>query len=341
MMHTRPSASIEQPTSVTGYCGGCQTSAVRPECAGSLRRIGAHKVHWECWADCNLRCAFCYRTQGIPLATDDGRRLLRAAATAGAATIVFAGGDPSLRPDLAELVEHARTLGLLVEVHTNGHHVTAGVRRALAQADLVGLSLDASIGRAHDDFRGTRGNHQRVVALLHFLEESGVPVVVRTIVSRPNHLAITGIGELLRPFTNVLMWCLLEFSPVGLGYRNREQFELDRPRFDETVATLQAEFPELEIHPRLLEDKEGGYVLITPDGNVYGTAAPTVDGVYPPVGSILSDHLSDLALSVGFRRAEHETRYFAVDARRRRKLRAVAPRRVDLRPVTVHAEAPG
>jgi MoaA/NifB/PqqE/SkfB family radical SAM enzyme len=288
---------------------------VRPECLGALERLGVHKVHWECWSDCNLSCGFCYRTLGEPLGTEDGERLLAAVAAAGAQTVVFAGGDPTLRRDLGRLLARARALELTAEVHTNAHHAPAEVRAALAGASWVGLSLDGPTDELHDRFRGKRGNFDRVLELLGHLEGAGTPVIVRTIVARPNHQRIADLGERLLGYRNVAFWYLLEFSPVGAGHHNRLDYQLDRAAFDEVAeAATQRYAGRLRVHARRLEDKSGAYVLITPDGAVYGTAEETVDGVYPRVGSILHDHLSDLAGAVGFRRERHERRYFAITA---------------------------
>lgn len=295
------------------FCGGCDGAGVRPACKGSLERLGCLKVHWECWSECNLACRFCYRTRGVPLETRDAERLLAAVATAGAETIVFAGGDPSLRKDLGHLLARARALGLQTDVQTNAHHVPEGFRQALAGAHSAGLSLDGSTAEVHDRFRDKRGNFERVFGLLGFLDRAGVPVIVRTVVARPNFRHVADLGELLLPYGNVAYWHLLEFSAVGAGYRNRGDYELERRLFDDVVAQAKARYDgKLKVRARGSEDKSGAYMLITPDGDAYGTSEDTVDGRYPRAGSMLGCHLSELAEAIRFRREIHEPRYQAV-----------------------------
>jgi MoaA/NifB/PqqE/SkfB family radical SAM enzyme len=261
----------------------------------------------------------------VPLATADGRRLLSAVATAGAATIVFGGGDPALRPDLDELVALAGSLGLLTEVHTNAQFAPDRVRQTLARVNCVGLSLDAPAPELHDTIRRTRGNFKRVRSLLEFLEQAGVPVIVRTVVMRRNHKVVPGIGELLVGRCNVMAWYLLEFSPVGLGFETRQEHELPRAQFDEVVEEASRRYDGvLDVHARRLEDKSGGYVLITPDGQVFGTGDDPVAGRYASTGSILGDHLSHLADGIGFQRERHEPRYAVVEAMRLRTLANLA-----------------
>jgi len=305
---------------------------VRPECRGSLKRLGANKVHWECWSRCNLDCAFCYRMKGEPLRTGDAERLLATVATAGAETVVFAGGDPSLRNDLGHLVKTARPLGLRIEIQTNAHHAPAGVRQALASADWVGLSLDGPTPQVHDRFRNKPGNFARVFDLLGFLDGAGVPVIVRTVVTRPNHREVADIGDLLLPYGNVTHWYLLEFSAVGSGFFNQRTYALERALYDQVNAEIVERYAEkLDIHARRSEDKAGAYVMITPDGAVYGTGGDTVDGRYHRVGSVLHDHLGELAGRIGFRREVHEPRYREINEKlqERREVLAQRPPVVD------------
>lgn len=293
-----------------GFCAGCGSSEISEDCSGSFKRLRVLKVHWECWSDCNLSCPFCYRTRGTVLDTDQARCLIRAIWTAGARGIVFAGGDPSLRPDLTDLVDHTRSLGLVVEIQTNAQHVSSSFRHVLHRADLVGLSLDGPTAEVHDSFRHTRGNFKAVIGLLDDLERKGVQAVVRTVVTRANQDNIVAIGEHLRNRKNICRWSLLEFSPVGDGYANRMLYELDRERFDELGnETIRRFGDRLEIDVCRAEDKDGAYVLITPDGWVYGTGTPTVNGLYPTAGSILEQHLAALAGALVFQSDKHTFRY--------------------------------
>lgn len=301
------------------FCGGCG-GTVRAECRSSLLHVGAHKVHWECWSDCNLSCRFCYRTQGVPLGTAEAERLLVAVATAGAETIVFAGGDPSLRKDIAQLLGVARALGLTTELQTNAQHAPAAFRQALTGVDCIGLSMDGPTAEVHDGFRTKPGNFRRVLDLLGFLQRTSVPVIVRTVVAQPNHDRVAELGDVLLPYDNVAFWYLLEFNAVGTGYRNRSAYELERTKFDQVARETADRYAgKLEVHARRTEDKTGAYVMVTPDGHVYGPTRQTVDGLYPRVGSILRDHLSDLAGAIEFRREPNEDRYKAIDAALREK----------------------
>jgi MoaA/NifB/PqqE/SkfB family radical SAM enzyme len=329
------------PGELLEFCGGCSPGAVDDACRGSFERLGAHKVHWESWSRCNLGCGFCYRSEGVPLGPDDGLRLVSAVATAGASTIVFAGGDPALRSDLGDLVAAAHSVGLQIEVHTNAQFSPEHIRRTLSGVDCVGLSLDAPTAALHDTLRHTRGNFAKVRSLLRFLEDAGIPVIVRTVVIAPNYLVVPDIGELLLGARNVLAWYLLEFSPVGLGFRTRREHELPRERFDEVAAEASRRYgADLEVHARRLEDNSGGYVRVTPDGLAYGTGGAAVDGIYSKAGSVLQDHLSDLAAGIGFQRERHEPRYAMVERMRLQTLANLTARAEGFPSPSFHVQLP-
>src|SRR5438067_2400980 len=86
---------------------------------------------------CNQRCGFCDRVdataEGPPLALLL-REIARARAT-GAQSLVITGGEPTLRPDLLEIVRAARRSGIPdVTLATNATRLTLPAARALAEA---------------------------------------------------------------------------------------------------------------------------------------------------------------------------------------------------------------
>lgn len=304
---------VQDSGEVIRYCGACGYNVV-PGCLDSFARKGIRKVHWECWSDCNLHCAFCYRTVDPPLSTTDGTRMLASFATAGARSVVFAGGDPSLRPDLGELIRVAHSRGLLVEVQTNAHHVTTDLTEVLTSdmVALVGLSLDGPTAVEHDSFRSTRGNFSRVVGMLNLLESRGSSVILRTVVAAPNHRSVDRTARLISQYSCIRRWSLVEFSAVGAGYRNRAAYEISHALYAEAVGRATAAYSgNAEIDDYALRAKAGVYALVTASGRLYGTSGVLLDGRHPTVGSFLTDHLKGLADALPFDKELHIDRYGA------------------------------
>jgi molybdenum cofactor biosynthesis enzyme MoaA len=286
------------------YCGGCGEGTVNNTCQGSLLRQGIRKAHWECWSECNLACPFCFRTSSRPLDTRQAVLMLRALATGAARAIVFAGGDPSLRRDLAELVTESVALGLAVQVQTNGQHVSRSFLSALRGCEYVGLSIDGPDAATHDGFRNKSGNFKQVVKLLGQLEALGIPVSVRTVVAHANHQTVPEMSQLIVSYSNVICWKLLEFTAVGNGFVNQDNYALSSDEFERTVLTarqrLGASAAVLEVLRNT--EKVGIYMMISAEGVVYGITKTALmrTGQHHYVGSMLSEHLVHLSERLPF-----------------------------------------
>src|SRR5438445_5783247 len=84
-------------------------------------------VIWEVTRACALACVHC-RADAIPcrdareLTTDDGYRLIDQVRAIGGTPPLFVltGGDPMRRPDLAQLVRYASSVGLTVALTPSG-----------------------------------------------------------------------------------------------------------------------------------------------------------------------------------------------------------------------------
>ncbi|GAB3159335.1 hypothetical protein GCM10027059_05410 [Myceligenerans halotolerans] len=86
-------------------------------------------VWLEITGKCQLECVHCYAESGPSgshgvMSTTDWERVIDQCATLGVEMVQFIGGEPTLHPDLPELVEHALARGLEVEVFSNLVHVS-------------------------------------------------------------------------------------------------------------------------------------------------------------------------------------------------------------------------
>lgn len=95
---------------------------------------------------CQLECVHCYADSGPSgshgsMATADWVRVVDQATEMDVEMVQFIGGEPTLYPELAALVEHALGRGLAVEVFSNLAHVTDRLWRVFARP---GVSLATS-----------------------------------------------------------------------------------------------------------------------------------------------------------------------------------------------------
>ena len=126
-------------------------------------------VTWRVTRSCNMNCLNCLsdsrpRRYGSELTTAEGVELIRDLAAFRVPRLLFAGGEPLLRPDLLELVAYARELGIQPSILTNGTLLTWQQAVGLKRAGLHCASiLLEGIGREVDRHRGMRGVYHAIL----------------------------------------------------------------------------------------------------------------------------------------------------------------------------------
>lgn len=133
---------------------------------------------------CNFRCGHC----NIPgtctdeLSTADFRRALDELAAAGMVRASFSGGEALMRPDAAEIIGHARSLGLFTSLNTNGWLAAEKLDELRGALDMVVFSLDGPPAM-HDASRAHPGSQVRVLAGIAKARALGMAVATITLVT--------------------------------------------------------------------------------------------------------------------------------------------------------------
>ncbi|MDF1552818.1 MAG: radical SAM protein [Deferrisomatales bacterium] len=163
--------------------------------------------------DCNLRCHMCRMaevgaarnpTASAPLNTADMLGLLQDLSDLGAMGIGFTGGEPLLRRDLAQLLHHAASLGLITHLNTNGTLLTEQVAEEIISTGLqsLNISLDGATASTHDAVRRVPGAFDRAVAAFHAVaavrkrQAGGPRVKMVSVLSEANAGEVEGITRL-------------------------------------------------------------------------------------------------------------------------------------------------
>ena len=183
-------------------------------------------VYWEMTQACALACRHC-RAEAMPaphpneLSFDEGKALLQQITGFGQPypQLILTGGDPLLRPDLFDLIDEARRLGI-------GVSITPAATPALTRELLVrlidhgveglGLSLDGSNAARHDGIRGVPGTFDRTMQAIAWATELKMPLQVNTLCAAETADDMPALFELLKPH-GVSRWSLFFLISVGRG----------------------------------------------------------------------------------------------------------------------------
>lgn len=161
------------------------------------------KLTWQC----NLACAMCdywHTSLPTPLTLDLVTRALDDLAALGCRKIHFSGGEPTLLPDLPDLIARARRLKMRVALTTNGTLLTRELSKRLVRAGLnsVCVSIDSPVRSMHDHIRGAPGALKQTIAGVRELQRAAqrrgvsLPVRINTVVSRENYHTLDGLPAL-------------------------------------------------------------------------------------------------------------------------------------------------
>ena len=125
-----------------------------------------HLVFWEVTKACPLTCKHC-RANAIDkplpgeLTTEEGKKLLEEISQFGKVVVVFTGGDPLSRDDIFELMDYAKSLGLIVSIApAPSYRLNEDTIKNIKNSALyMSISLDGYKPETHDWLRGF-GNYR-------------------------------------------------------------------------------------------------------------------------------------------------------------------------------------
>ena len=181
-------------------------------------------VVWTCTRRCNLRCVHCYaHSRDVAyegeLSTEEGEALIDDLAGFGSPVILFSGGEPLLRPDLARLVRRAVGKGMRAVISTNGTLIRREVARELKELGLsyVGVSLDG-MRPTNDRFRGVDGAFDLALAGIRNCREVGLKVGLRFTMSKRNAADVPALFDLIEK-EGIPRVCFYHLVYTGRGSR--------------------------------------------------------------------------------------------------------------------------
>ncbi|NOS87608.1 MAG: pyrroloquinoline quinone biosynthesis protein PqqE [Methylococcaceae bacterium] len=194
---------------------------------------------------CPLQCPYCsnpmdYAKHQSELDTEDWKRVLSQARKMGAVQLGFSGGEPLTRPDLVELVKHARELGYYSNLITSGYGLTEDKIIQLKEAGLdhIQVSIQASTQELNDHIAGTASfAHKKQVA--HLVKKHGYPMVLCVVIHRENIHQMPDILAMAEELGADYLE-LANTQYYGWAHANRDLLLPTKAQFEQAEAIAQA-----------------------------------------------------------------------------------------------------
>jgi len=184
-------------------------------------------VLWELTRACDLACKHC-RAEAVPfrdaneLTTGEAFTLLddiRQFHPTHPIILVLTGGDPLKRPDIYDIIRYASHLGFRVTITPSGTStvkITDIMKMKLNGLSRIAVSLDGSIPRIHDDFRGVSGSFKWSLQILKWAHECGLERQVNTSMTRHNVFDFINLAQLCSTL-EIVLWSIFFLVPTGRG----------------------------------------------------------------------------------------------------------------------------
>lgn len=167
--YTAFSAQLDELVRPDGACPVCEME-LETLAPFSARPSAPYRMDLALTYRCNNNCSHCYnaRPRSHPeLDTAAWKRIIDRTWDVGIPHIVFTGGEPTLRPDLPELIAHAERNGQITGINTNGRRLKdRDFLRSLVDAGLdhVQITLESHDAAIHDSMVAARGAWEDTVA---------------------------------------------------------------------------------------------------------------------------------------------------------------------------------
>ena len=137
--------------------------------------------------------------------------------------VSFTGGEPLLRTDLEELVKYANSIGLKVNLISNGTLLTEDRVLSLKEAGLrsAQISLESPDEKIHNSLTGAKTFHLTVQGIKN-LVGAGIYVHTNTTINKVNYQSMLKYPAFIKKELGIKKFSANIIIPVGTAKKNRE-----------------------------------------------------------------------------------------------------------------------
>ena len=307
--------TLRQPTS------GCSLAHIDTEKTDlySTRAQAPYKTDLALHYACNNNCNHCYNEPGrrtmrsVPLA--DWKLVLRKLFNIGVPYVIFTGGEPTLHPDILELIRYAEDQGQITGMNSNGRRLAdvdfvTGIKES--GLDHIQITLNSHRPEVHNQIVGAAEAYEQTIAGLRNALAAGLHTITNTTLTQANANEALEVVDFLCGL-GVSTFAMNGMIHSGCGTRHEDTLtESQLPPLLEQVSQRAIEYGmrflwytptqycrlspiELGLGPRTCNAGEYS-ICIEPNGDVL-----PCQSYYQSAGNILDDRWGEIWNSELFR----------------------------------------
>lgn len=186
----------------------------------------------EVTSRCNARCEHCGSSCGdfIPkneVKKEDLIRTLDEIAKEYDATkiaLYVTGGEPLVRKDLFEIMDHANKLGFPWGITSNGMLITKEIVKKMEETNMktVSISLDGP-KEIHEKFRRVPNSFDKIVKGIKLMQKCPTikTIQITTVCNKKNIQYLDDIYEIVKKL-GIKEWRIIQVDPIGRAKNNKE-----------------------------------------------------------------------------------------------------------------------
>ena len=195
-------------------------------------------IVWNITSKCNMDCDFCFGPARIEeISTPQALEKIRQFKKQGATSLVFTGGEPLLRNDIATLITFAKEQGLFTILHTNGlllrKEFVDGMEGCL---DQINLPLDGYNEETNGLMR-LKGHFQRILDCFDLLKNREIKVIISTVATEINKDFLVKISKIIPDF--IYKWRIFQFSPQGKAAKVTNRYNISDNDFKKIARQIE------------------------------------------------------------------------------------------------------
>ncbi len=249
-------------------------------------------VDYMITARCNLHCPFCYgpdpRMKG-EMTQKEIQIFIKFIASQGIASLIIAGGEPLISPNLHLVLDLAQAFGIQTALQTNAYTPMA-LEPCLPKLTWLAVPLDGVNHDSNLEMRTSETHFERAlesIALAQRFRLQGMKLKIGTVITRANLDQLLSLAEIVADIKPDV-WKWYQVRPRGQGYNTFNYLFVSANQIHEIEATLRNRYPTLPLVVSMVQDTVAAYLIINPDSEML---IPRVDD-YLSFGRLIENDLT-------------------------------------------------